>query len=737
MALDAHTVRAMPPPGLLEHLDDEQRAAAMHTGPPLLLVAGAGSGKTTTLAARLAWLVHGGADPRRLLLISFSRRAAGELAARAGQSLHAALGLPARVRPPALPWCGTFHAVAARLLREEAPSLGLASGFTVLDRADAEELMAQQRLALGLAQGLARSERRLPLAATALAIHSRCVNTGAPLAEVLALHFPWCRVGEAGNAATQDAPADGSAPLRQLFEAYTQAKLDQQALDLDDLLAAWSLALDDAVVGPRLRARFDAVLVDEVQDLNPLQWRLLEQLCPGGQGLTLVGDDAQAIYGFRGASVAQMLTFPARCTPPAVVRLLQANRRSTAPILAAADALIAQASERFAKTLKPTRQGGQRPTLHVVADEAAEARGVADAVLLARESGIVLRRQAVLYRTGTHAQALELELARRGIPFVKYGGLRFLESAHLKDVLALLRWADNPHAALAATRAARLVPGIGAAALARLLAVQADLARFEPPRAARADWAGLVALLQRLREAPQWPADLQAVLAWYRPHLERLHADARERWADLEQLAAAATRHGSRAAFVTELTIEPPAAHGAESGEPHRDEDWLVLSTLHSAKGQEWSAVHILRVVDGAIPADLATGRAEEIAEERRLLYVGMTRARDTLALWAPQSFHVTQQRAWGGRHVGALRSRFIDDAVMATLELVTPEPPETAREAEALPHPAAALPGTGPDAPAQGPGTAEAAEARETSPAAESLLARLARSRQQGWRSS
>jgi DNA helicase II / ATP-dependent DNA helicase PcrA len=334
----------------------------------------------------------------------------------------------------------------------------------------------------------------------------------------------------------------------------------------------------------------------------------------------------------------------------------------------------------------------------------------------------------VLFRTARTAQALELELARRGIPFVKYGGLRFLESAHLKDVLAVLRWADNPHAALAATRAARLVPGIGAAALARLLAVQADAGRFEPPRAAAAAWGALAALLRQLREAPRWPDDLHAVLAWYRPQLERLHADARERWADLEQLAAVATRHGNRAAFVTDLTLEPPAAHGAESGEPHRDEDWLVLSTLHSAKGQEWSAVHILRVVDGAIPADLATGRAEEIAEERRLLYVGMTRARDTLALWAPQSFHVTQQRAWGGRHVGALRSRFIDAAVMATLDLVTPEPPAADAPLPPAPPPLPAHPA---------PALAEAGDAGEAASPAQGLLARLAQARHQAWRGS
>jgi DNA helicase-2/ATP-dependent DNA helicase PcrA len=277
----------------------------------------------------------------------------------------------------------------------------------------------------------------------------------------------------------------------------------------------------------------------------------------------------------------------------------------------------------------------------------------------------------VLFRTATHSQALELELMRRRVPFVKFGGLRFLESAHVKDVVAVLRWADTPAAQLAATRVARLVPGIGPAALQRLAAAGHDIDRFEPPRAAALPWQALRALMQHLRGPDAcWPADYARLIDWYTPQLERLHVDARQRQQELQQLATSAARAPNRLAFVTELMLEPPAAHGAEAGTPLLDEDWLTLSTLHSAKGQEWSAVHILRVVDGAIPSDLATGRADEIDEERRLLYVGMTRARDTLALWAPQNFHVTQQRAWGGRHVTALHSRFIDAAVLGTLDI-------------------------------------------------------------------
>ena len=646
----------------LADLNTEQRAAATHPAHAraLLVLAGAGSGKTTTLAARVAWLVRQGGDPQRLLLITFSRRAAGEMAARAGRMLHHAAGLPTTVAPPHLPWCGTFHSVAARLLRDEAQHVGLAAGFTVLDRSDAEELMAQARQAQGLAETTGRT--RFPLAGTCLAIHSRCINTRATLAEVLREHFPWCALHEAA--------------LSTLFAGYARAKAAQHALDFDDLLLGWWHLLQHPATATRLRARFDHVLVDEVQDVNALQSDIVHALRPGGQGLTAVGDDAQAIYAFRGASPEHLRALPGRCTPPAQVLTLTENHRSTPAILAAANAVIAQATAGHALQLHSRRADGLRPRIVTVADEAAEARGVADAVLAEREAGILLRRQAVLFRTATHSAALELELVRRRVPFVKYGGLRFLEAAHLKDVMAVLRWADNPAARGAAARCARLVPGLGPASVARLLDAGADLAAFQPPPAARAGWAALATLVQQLRDEAAWPADLQRAIAWYQPHLERLFDDARVRRGDLDTLLRLAAQHGSRSRFVTELTLDPPAATGDEAGPPHRDDDYLVLSTLHSAKGQEWGAVHLLRMVDGCLPADMATGRAAEIEEERRLLYVGMTRAKDSLTLWVPQRFHVTQQRAWGDRHLYAPRTRFIGDDLLPHFDQAVLMPP-------------------------------------------------------------
>ena len=642
----------------LAELNPEQRAAALHPAstPALLIVAGAGTGKTLTLATRLAWLVQQGADPNRVLLLTFSRRAAGEMGRRAARLLHQSLGLPAGTTPPVLPWCGTFHGVAARLLRDEASRIGLAPGFTVLDRADAQDLLALTRQALGLAQ----SATRFPMAPTCLAILSRTINTREALSAVLAGQYPWCSPHEA--------------ELHKLFAAFAAAKLQQQSLDFDDLLLSWWHLMATPALAARIGARFDHVLVDEVQDINQLQADILHALASQSCRLTAVGDDAQSIYAFRGASVRHILDFPQRFEPPAQVLTLERNYRATPQLLEASNAVIAAASERYAKTLWSLRAGACLPRLITVEDEAAQARAVADAVLAQRETGLALKRQAVLFRTAHHSMALELELARRNIPFVKFGGLRFMEAAHIKDVLAVLRWADNPQSRLAALRTARLVPGMGPAAARRLLDHAGPLATYKAPPAAAVPWGALTALLERLRgESARWPDDLAHVVDWYRPHLERLHDDARVRLADLQQLARIAAGHGSRERFVTELTLDPPAASSDESGPPLRDEDYLILSTIHSAKGQEWNAVHVLNVVDGCMPADVATGSTAEIEEERRLLYVAMTRARDELSLWVPQRFHVTQQRAWGDRHLYALRSRFISQAMLGCFEQVEP----------------------------------------------------------------
>jgi len=688
--LSVAPVRTSARPDPFATLNPQQLAAVAHgldtsrapngVAEPLLVIAGAGSGKTLTLAARVARLVLAGADPNRILLLTFSRRAAVEMERRVGRLLHQALGLRSTVRAPALRWAGTFHGIGARLIRELAPRLGLAENFTIHDRADSEDLMGMVRHTLQLDA----THKRFPLKGTCLAICSRVVNSRASLGQVLHEAYPWC--------------ADWERELKQLFRAYVAEKQAQQVLDYDDLLLHWALALEDAAIAHEIGSRFDHVLVDEYQDTNHLQATILLRLKPDGCGLTVVGDDAQAIYSFRAASVRNILAFPQQFTPPARVVTLERNYRSTRPILDASNAVIALAAERYGKELWSDAASSIRPSLVTVADEAAQASWVADEVLRQREAGLVLKQQAVLFRASHHSAALELELTRRNVPFVKFGGLRFLEAAHVKDVLSVLRWAENPRSRLAGLRVAQLVPGIGAASATRLvdaLAQEADVGAvfdaFEPPRGARDDWPAFLALYRALRAQPGWPDDVDAVNRWYLPHLQRLHDDAAVREADLLQLARLAHGYASRERFLTELTLDPPEATSDESGEPHRDEDYLILSTLHSAKGQEWRAVHILNAVDGCIPSDMATGKTAEIEEERRLLYVGMTRARQHLHLIVPQRFYVTQQAGRGDRHLYGSLTRFIPPEVAATFfERVTPQA-DSAATAQCPPIPAAA----------------------------------------------
>ena len=667
--------------GPFDGLNDEQRQAVFHGRdaapqgpPPLLIIAGAGSGKTLTLAARVARLVLDGADPQRILLLSFSRRAAQSLQCRVGRMLHQALGFGATQPPPSLPWSGTFHSVAARLLREHAPRIGLNPAFTIADRGDSEDLLSLLRHE----QGLSKTHARFPLKGSCLAIYSRVVNSQEPLDQVLRQRFPWC--------------AAWQVELKALFRAYVAEKHKQCVLDYDDLLLFWSHMLDDPVLARELGTRFQHVLVDEYQDTNRLQAKLLRALKPDGRGLAVVGDDAQAIYAFRAAEVRNILDFPSQFAPAAAVLTLQRNYRSNQPILQACNAVIAQARERFAKTLWSDRIVGTAPQLVSVGDEADQATWVANQVLLQREAGLALKRQAALFRTSHHSAALELELLRRNIPYLKFGGLKFLEAAHVKDLLSLLRWSQNPRSQMSGFRVAQLVQGLGQASARRLvgaLAQAADpaeaLSAFKPPHGATAPWQALHDCLQAMHHAP-WPGPLDLALQWYLPQLQRLYEDAAVRRTDLEQLARLAQGHASREAFLAELTLDPPEATSDEAEAPHLDEDYLILSTIHSAKGQEWAAVYVLNVVDGCMPADMAAGSAEELEEERRLLYVAMTRAQHHLQLLVPQRFYVTQQAARGDRHVWGGLSRFIPPQVASLFERVYASQPgygEALRAAE------------------------------------------------------
>jgi DNA helicase-2/ATP-dependent DNA helicase PcrA len=655
----------MPSQETLASLNPEQRRAAEYgiAGPdaacrgPLLIIAGAGSGKTQTLAHRVAHLIGHGADPSRILLLTFSRRAAKEMERRVERILNKTQ-ITSHV---SIAWSGTFHAIGARLLREFAHSIGLDPAFTIHDRGDSEDLMNLVRHQLGLSE----QEQRFPQKATCLSIYSKAVNSGQALDAVLKRHFPWV--------------ASFDEDLRRLFEAYVAAKQAQQVLDYDDLLLYWAELMKLPEHAGEIGAMFDHVLVDEYQDTNAIQASILLALKPEGTGLTVVGDDAQSIYGFRAAEVRNILDFPKQFSSPAAIVTLDRNYRSTVPILDAANAVIALAKERFTKDLWSDRISAEKPALVSVRDDATQAAFIVERVLANREDGMPLKEQAVLFRTSHHSALLEIELSRRNIPFVKFGGLKFLEAAHIKDLLALLRWAENPLDRMTGFRVLQLLPGIGPGSAGKLLDRMAgrsliqSLSLYRPPARAAEDWPALSLLMQQLwTKAADWPAEVDLVRTWYQPYLEQRHADAVVRAGDLDQLAKIAAGYTTRQEFLTDLTLDPPNATSNESGKPLLDEDYLILSTIHSAKGQEWKSVSLLNVVDGCIPSDLATGTSEEIEEERRLLYVAMTRAKDELNIIVPQRFYTHNQARTGDRHVYAGRTRFIPANICTHFTRVT-----------------------------------------------------------------
>ena len=641
-------------------LNERQRQAAQAGPAPLLIIAGAGTGKTNTLAHRVAHLVLGGAAPERILLLTFTRRAALEMTRRASRIVAEAH------KGVRLPWSGTFHSVANRLIRKHCHRVGLTENFSVLDRGDAADLMDVARHELGYS----KTEKRFPRKDTCVAIYSHRVNTQGALQDSLQDSFPWC--------------AEWEGDLKKLFAAYVERKLANQALDYDDLLLYWHAMMQDEALAREIGATWDHVLVDEYQDTNVLQAEILARLKPGGRGLTVVGDDAQSIYSFRAATVENILSFEARFGASVVT--LEDNYRSTQPVLEAANALMREAARQYQKELRSPKGEGPKPRLVTVADDAAQASYVVTRVLEAREEGTDLKRQAVLFRSSHHSDVLELELVKRNIPYVKYGGLKFLEAAHVKDALAVLRWADNPKNRVAAWRALQLLPGVGPKGAERAwTAFEASGHRWAALKTASKEFDALVAGLGD-PQAP-WQGQMQRVREWYAPIMERLHDAPEVRAGDLVQLERIATTYGTREAFLTELALDPPQASADLAGEPYLDEDYLILSTVHSAKGQEWDAVYLLNVTDGNFPNEFSTGKPEAIEEERRLLYVAMTRAKTRLDLISPLKYYVTQQSRMGDRHVYGAKSRFLTRAVMACLEpMVYGETTEPAARAANLP---------------------------------------------------
>ena len=652
-----------------DDLNDAQRLAVAHGEGPLVIVAGAGTGKTTTLACRVAALIERGVRPERILLLTFSRRASREMLARAERATGA--------RETGRVWGGTFHAVANRLLRLHGRPLGLAPDFTVLDQADGADVMNLVREELGLAA----KERRFPRKETLAAIYSRTVNAGEKLGDVLKRHYPWC--------------LDDAEGIREVFRAYTERKRAQHVLDYDDLLLFWKALACGEQTRDQLAAMFDHVLVDEYQDTNALQADILEGIRPPGspRNLTVVGDDAQSIYGFRAATVRNILEFPQRFAGAVIVKLEQ-NYRSTPPLLDTSNAAIALSPQRHEKTLWSERPGERRPTLRTCLDEAEQSDALCRQVLRHREEGVPLHQQAVLFRAAHHSDLLEVELTRRNIPFVKYGGLKFMEAAHVKDALALLRILENPWDEVSWFRILQLPDGIGPATARRLMdqleirrptdddARLSPLVKFldEPvgvPPAAREGVQSLRAVLgDCLADEGGMPpaAQLQRLRAFLEPVFARTYEAAQARLRDIDQLEALAGGYESRGRFIAELTLDPPSSTGDLAGPPLLDEDWLILSTIHSAKGLEFDVVHVIHAADGMIPSDMSTGDDDEIEEERRLLYVALTRARDALHVYVPQRYY-RRPRGLEDPHSYSQVSRFLlPDGVRSTFDEIAAE---------------------------------------------------------------
>lgn len=661
----------------LKSLNDPQRVAATFGKGPLLIVAGAGTGKTNTLAHRVAHLIASGTNPARILLLTFTRRASSEMLKRV-ETILAIASKDSHLNPGAIAsrvWGGTFHAVANRLLRLHAAAVGLGENFTVIDRSDAEDLLNEVRSELGLDRG----EVRFPRKSTCLSIYSRCVNARQPVDLALKSHFPWC--------------ADYPEQLKNLFRAYTQRKQQQNILDYDDLLLYWHHLMEDESTASQIRARFDAVLVDEYQDTNLLQSSILKNLSPDGRGLTVVGDDAQSIYSFRAATVDNILDFP-KVWPAATILKLEQNYRSVQPILDATNAVIGLCPHRYNKELFSKRTGQQKPRLVSLVDEDQQSDYVIKRCLEHLEAGIPLRRQAVLFRAAHHSDALEVELSRRNIPFVKYGGLKFLEAAHVKDVLAILRVAENLRDSTSAFRVLQLLDGVGPShakkAIAHLAQHQHDLRgwlTFVPPAAAVGQWKAFVEMLRAIcPNSLSLPEQVAHVRRFYTPILEKVYEQSEVRKRDLEQLEQICSNFRSRSSMLAELALDPPSATQDLAGPPLREEDFLILSTIHSAKGCEWDAVYVIHAADGNIPSDMATGSDEQIEEERRLFYVALTRAKDFLEVCVPLRYY---HKKWstGDRHTYAQPTRFLPESIAHHFERIQLEPPPAT---EPSPDPAA-----------------------------------------------
>jgi len=637
-------------------LNSEQAAAATHGDGPLLIIAGAGTGKTRTLIYRVAHLIARGVAPERILLLTFTRRAAHEMLSRAERLVGSA---SARVQG------GTFHATGHRLLRQFGPEAGLSRDFSIMDQGDAEDLMQLARATLGYG----KQEKRFPKKESLHYIYSRHLNADLPVDLILEQEFPHF--------------LDYTGDIVRIFAEYTNRKSERNLVDYDDLLLFWALMLEASPsLADRISGLHDHILVDEYQDTNLLQARILRGACRTHKNITVVGDDAQSIYSFRGANFRNILDFPQQFSGARVIALEQ-NYRSTQPILDVTNTLISRALERFTKNLWTQRMGGDAPWLVTTRDEQQQTRFVVDRILELHEEGTPLREIAVLVRAGYMSADLEIELTNRKIPFEKWGGIKFLEASHVKDVLAFLRVLDNPRDEVSWYRILMLMPGIGDVTARAMMESMAErswdpdaFSHFMPPPRARDAHKNLAALLRRLRGARSEDAsvgeDIDQIRALYDAILAERYDRSEPRLADLDQLRVIAAGYPNRSTFLAALALEPPQnTQDLGTGGGESDDDALVISTVHSAKGKEWDAVFVIWAVDGWFPSSRSLEDESQLEEERRLMYVAMTRARNHLAVTYPLNVYATRR---GSDYSIDQLSRFIDRGLREKMQRVVPQ---------------------------------------------------------------
>jgi DNA helicase-2/ATP-dependent DNA helicase PcrA len=602
-------------------LNPAQLAAATTTEGPVLVIAGAGSGKTRTLVFRVARLVEQGVDPHSILLLTFTRKAAAEMLRRAAGLLDGRCEQVAG---------GTFHSFANLTLRRHGAVLGLPSSFTILDRGDSEDAIGLLRARLGLD----KKDKRFPRKQAIGELFSAVVNKHRPLEVILGETYPHF--------------AEHADDLHALHAAYGAYKAERAVLDYDDLLVKLDqLLAEHPEVRERLAERYRYVMVDEYQDTNPLQAQIVRQLGAAHGNVMAVGDDAQSIYAFRGADFRNIMQFP-DLFPGTRVITLEQNYRSTQPILEVANAVMNEARERYTKVLFTTQPDGRAPLLIAAEHENFQSRFVCQRILELREEGVPLSDIAVLFRSSFHSFDLELELARADLPFIKRGGFKFIETAHVKDALAHLRVLENPRDAVSWHRLLMLLEGVGPKSAdeiaSRLIGARDIPAALEAGggRAPATELRALAGLFRRLREPGRRPDELLAeVLRYYEPLLKRAHPDDHpKRQRDLEHFCSIAARYRTLEALLTDMALEPPGDSVGDVLASGDDEGLLCLSTIHSAKGLEWHTVFVIWLVDGKFPSTYSMHSDDDLEEERRLLYVAVTRAKRNLYLTYPSNMY-------------------------------------------------------------------------------------------------